>query len=247
MDIDHCNTDGRPQRRRITQPSVIFYPRPIEHTFHNGPSPDDSDFACASLDIDGGPTHPLLQALPPALVIPLEDTCELAPTLDLLFTEIDNVRCGNRAIADRLFEVVLIRLFRWMLDHPNDLGLTTGLICGLADERLARTLTALHDSPADQWTLHSMAERAGMSRSSFAAHFKRTIGTTPASYLTDWRITLAQTHLLAGTSITRTATDVGYATTPAFTRAFSTRIGSPPRAWLKSIGSVDASLPSTRT
>ena len=81
-----------------------------------------------------------------------------------------------------------------------------------------------------------------MSRSSFAAHFKRTVGRTPAAYLADWRVTLAQTHLLAGASITRTAADVGYATTPAFSRAFSTRIGCPPRTWLKTMeppGGVD--------
>ena len=246
MDTVHRNAGGTPQRLSVDQPSLIFYPHPLEHTFHSGPSPDDSDFACATLDIDGGPTHPLLDALPPAIVIPLDDAHELEPTLDLLFAEIDNVRCGNRAIADRLFEVVLIRFFRWLLDHPDDIALTTGLICGLADERLARALTAIHESPAEPWTLNAMAERAGMSRSAFAAHFKQTVGQTPASYLTDWRITLAQTHLLAGASITRTATDVGYATTPAFTRAFSTRMGCPPRAWLKSAGAdLEEPLPST--
>lgn len=249
MDIVHCDANGTQQRRRVDQPSVIFYPQSLDHTFHNGPSPADSDFACATLDIDGGPTHPLLDALPSAIVIPLDDADELKPTLDLLFAEIDNVRCGNRAIADRLFEVVLIRFFRWLLDHPDDIPLTTGLICGLADERLAGALTAIHESPAESWTLNAMAEQAGMSRSAFAAHFKQTVGQTPASYLTDWRITLAQTHLLAGSSITRTATDVGYATTPAFTRAFSTRIGCPPRAWLKKThaDNIEKPLPSTST
>lgn len=232
MEVRHQDTDGTQRRLRVDQPSLVFYPRSLEHAFHNAPS-DDSDFACAALDIDGGPTHPLLDALPPAIVVSLRDAREIEPALDLLFAEIDNVRCGNRAVADRLFEVVLIGLFRWILDHPDDLALATGLICGLADQRLASALTAIHESPAEPWTLTAMAEQAGMSRSSFAAHFKQVVGRTPAAYLADWRVTLAQSRLLAGASITRTATEVGYATTPAFTRAFSTRMGCPPRTWLR--------------
>lgn len=232
MDAAHRDAAGTPQRRRIDRPSVVFYPRPVDHEFHNAPV-DGSDFACATLDIDGAPTHPLLDALPPLVVVPLDVAAELEPALDLLFAEIDHVRCGNRALADRLFEVVLIHLFRWLLDHPDELGSPVGIIAGLADERLARALTAVHEAPGDAWTLETMARHAGMSRSAFAAHFKQVVGQTPAAYLARWRITLAQSQLRAGASVTRTAADLGYATAPAFSRAFAAHVGCSPRAWLK--------------
>uniref|UniRef100_UPI0034D6EDFC cupin domain-containing protein n=2 Tax=Pseudomonadota TaxID=1224 RepID=UPI0034D6EDFC len=66
--------------------------------------------------------------------------------------EAERVRCGQRLLADRLFEVLLLQLLRWMLDQ-RDAALPVGLLRGLADPRLARALTALHASPGAGWTL----------------------------------------------------------------------------------------------
>jgi hypothetical protein len=86
------------------------------------------------------------------------------------------LRCGQRILADRLFEVVLIQLFRWIIEHSDELRLPAGLVPGLSDERLAPTLIAIHESPGQPWTLTTMARTTGMSRSSFAATFKATVG-----------------------------------------------------------------------
>lgn len=231
MEVTHQAADGRLERRLIDRPSLLFYPRPLEHAFHNAPT-EESDFACATLDFDGGPTHPLVRTLPPVIVLPLDAVDTLAPALDVLFAEIDNVGCGRKVLADRLFEVILIQLFRWILDHPGELDLPAGLLIGLSDENLARALVAIHESPGLPWTLATMSREARMSRSSFAARFKELVGQPPAEYLTAWRITLAQDRLRAGVSVARTATELGYATPPAFTRAFTQKVGSSPRAWL---------------
>lgn len=231
MEVTHRGVGGRLEKRRIDKPSLLFYPRPLDHAFHNAPT-EDSDFACATLDFDGGPTHPLVRTLPPVIVLPLDAVDTLEPALDLLFAEIDNVRCGRKVLADRLFEVVLIQLFRWILDHADELALPTGLLTGLCDERLARVLVAVHESPGRPWTLATMAREARMSRSSFAARFKEMVGQPPAEYLTGWRITVAQDRLRAGASVARTAAELGYATPPAFSRAFTQRVGRSPRAWL---------------
>jgi AraC-like DNA-binding protein len=77
-----------------------------------------------------------------------------------------------------------------------------------------------------------MALEANMSRSSFAALFKARVGQTPAEYLARWRMIVAQDRLRAGASVARTASDLGYANAPAFSRAFTQRVGHSPRAWL---------------
>ncbi|UFS93756.1 AraC family transcriptional regulator [Nocardia huaxiensis] len=231
MEVTHQADCGRLETRHIDQPSLLFYPRPLDHAFHNAPTLD-SDFTCATLDFDGGPTHPLVRTLPPLIVLPLSAVPTLEPALDVLFAEMDNVRNGRKALADRLFEVVLIQLFRWILDHAEDLSLPAGLLPGLADENLARALVAIHESPAHPWTLATLAREAHMSRSTFAARFKTLVGQPPADYLTTWRITLAQDRLRAGASVARTATELGYATPPAFTRAFTQKVGCSPRTWL---------------
>lgn len=231
MDVTHQEAGGRLVTRSIDRPSLLLYPRPLEHAFHNAPT-EDSDFACATLDLDGGGTHPLARTLPAVVVVPLDAVGGLGPTLELLFGEIDHVGCGRRVVADRLFEVVLIQLFRWLLDHTDELALPAGLLTGLSDERLARTLVALHESPGRPWTLAAMAREARMSRSSFAAHFKQRVGQAPAEYLTAWRLTLAQERLRAGAGVAATATALGYANAPSFSRAFTQALGSSPRAWL---------------
>ncbi|MFE4632919.1 AraC family transcriptional regulator [Streptomyces sp. NPDC056773] len=231
MSVTHQGAGGHLERLQIDRPSLLFYPRPLEHAFHNAPT-EDSDFACATLDFDGGPTHPLVRTLPPVVVLPLDEVPTLGPALDLLFAEIDNVRCGSRVLADRMFEVVMIQLYRWMLGHPDELALPRGLLTGLSDERLARAFTAIHEAPGGPWTLAAMAREARMSRSSFAARFKELVGQPPADYLAEWRISVAKGLLRAGASVTHTAARLGYANPPAFSRAFTQRTGHSPRAWL---------------
>lgn len=182
----------------------------MAHTFHNPPR-DGSDFTCATLDFDGAEHNPLVVALPALVLVPLDQVDGLQPALDLLFAETDRVRCGSRLLADRLFEVVLIQLLRWLIDHPGASGVGSGLITGLADPRLARLLVALHAAPAEAWPLERMAVQAGMSRTAFAVTFKQATGATPAGYLADWRLTLAMSELRAGGLLKAVADAVGTA------------------------------------
>lgn len=231
MDLTFVTASGRTEHMRITRPSLIFFPRPINHAFLNAPTAE-SDFACATLDFDGGATHPLVRTLPDVVVLPLDEVTNLRPALELLFAEVDNVRCGNRLLADRMFEIVLIQLIRWMLDHAADLSLPRGLLPGLSDERLSRALVAVNEDPGAAWTLEKMAREANMSRSVFAARFKETVGQSPGDYLTEWRLTIAQARLRAGFSVGSVAAELGYASASAFSRVFTQRLGRSPRAWL---------------
>jgi AraC-like DNA-binding protein len=231
MALTHRARSGAPRRIWLREPSLLFYPRPLAHDFHNAPV-DGSDFVCAALDFDGGPSSPLLQALPPLVVLPLARVEGLEQSLALLFAETDEARCGARLLADRLFEVVLIQLMRWLLDHPDEAGVPAGLITGLSEPRLARALAALHEQPGQSWSLERMAQRAGMSRSAFAAGFKAAVGRTPADYLAHWRLTLAQAQLRQGRSIKAIADELGYANASALSRLFRQKIGESPRRWL---------------
>lgn len=240
MGVTHRDPGARPQHIQVDEPSLLFYPRPLDHAFHNAPT-EDSDFACATLDVGTGSEHPLMRALPPVIVLPLDTVPTLAPSLDLLFAEVDQARCGDRLLIDRLFEVVLIQLFRWLFDHVAELGMPRGLLAGLADPELAPVLTAMHEHPEYAWSIERLASEARMGRSAFAERFKRVVGETPANYLADWRILIAQDLLRRGNPVGHVASEVGYATTPAFSRAFAQRVGQSPREWAASkVAVVDA-------
>ena len=231
MVVKHRPKSGPPRRVVVDEPSLLFYPRPLAHDFHNAPT-EGSDFICASLAFDGGASHPLARALPAMVLLPLHRVEGLEQSLALLFAEADRVRCGHRLLADRLFDVVLLQLLRWLLDHPEEGGVPTGLLIGLADPQLASALVALHESPGKPWSLQAMAQVAGMSRSAFAARFKAVVGETPADHLAHWRLTIAQAELRNGRSIKAIAGELGYATPSALSRVFAQKLGMSPRQWV---------------
>lgn len=219
------------RRIEAKEPTLFFYPQALTHQFHNAPA-DGADFTCASVHFEGGANHPLVRALPPLIVLPLARVPGLATVLDLLFQEADQVRCGHRLIVDRLFEVVLLQLLRWLLDHGEEGGVAIGLVSGLADPHLARALTAMHASPQTPWSVETLADQASMSRSAFASRFKMVVGTSPADYLTEWRMTLAKKQLLQGRSVKLIALELGYANASALSRVFAQRTEMSPRQWL---------------
>lgn len=231
LQVSHPGLAGGLRSLRIEQPSLLFYPRPLTHRFLHAPD-EGSDFTCARLCVDAHPPNPLVQALPPVIVLPLARLPSLAMALELLFLETDQARCGQRLVVDRIFELVLIQLLRWLLDHPDEAGVQPGLVAGLSDPRLARALVAMHEQPGERWTLERMAGCAGMSRTAFATRFRELVGRTPADYLADWRIALAQCRLREGRSIKQLAETLGYANPSALSRAFSARVGASPREWL---------------
>ncbi|MCU1195004.1 AraC family transcriptional regulator [Stenotrophomonas maltophilia] len=231
MEVRHPDSDIALPRLKIDTPSLLLYPQPLHHVFFNAPL-DGPDFTCATLDFDGGARNPIVQSLPPVMVVPLAAIGELEDTLHLLFAEADRQRCGSRLLTNRLFEVALIQVLRWVVDHPDAAGVSHGLMRGLSDARLARTLVAMHQAPQDEWTLPRMAATAGMSRSAFAAVFKEVMQATPAAYLLDWRLSLACAQLRGGVAVKQVAVEVGFADAASLSKAFRKRLGASPRAWL---------------
>ncbi|MFZ2219636.1 MAG: AraC family transcriptional regulator, partial [Rhodoferax sp.] len=166
--------------------------------------------------------------LPPIVAVTTTRLPALTSTLDLLFAESAHALAGRQAAVNRLVEYLLIQLLR-ELGEQGEIG--SGLLAGLADARLARVLTALHEDPARSWTLAQLADVAALSRARFAAHFLAVMGQTAMDYLTDWRLTRAQKRLLQGQPVKTVAGAVGYTSAAAFVRVFSRRVGQSPAAW----------------
>ena len=237
--VSHPGAREVPQALHFEQPTLLLYPRPFTHHFHTPPD-EGADFTCARLDFEGGAEHPLARALPPLIALPLARVEGLGLALELLFAETDRPRCGHRLLVDRIFEVVVIQLLRWLLDHPQEAGVRPGFVTGMAHPGLARALIAMHDAPGEGWTLARLAACAGMSRTAFAVTFRDVVGQTPADYLSDWRVALAQTRLRAGQPVKAMAEELGYAHPSALSRAFGARVGMSPRQWLAQVSAGDA-------
>lgn len=219
-----------PTLRSVSAPTLLLYPRAMEHAFVNPPT-EGADFVCATLAFEGGDRHPVAASLPAALILPIDRVPGLGSTLELLFAEADRAACGSRVVLDRLFDVVLVQVLRALLADGDGGAERVGVMAGLAHPRLAPLLTALHRAPGEAWPLARMAAVAGLSRSAFADLFARVVGTTPSAYLAGWRIDLACGELATGRPVGIVADHLGFSGSAAFSRAFRGRMGCSPREW----------------
>ena len=214
---------------RLERPSLLFYPRPTPHRID---ADDDApaDLLCAMVELGSAAGNPLAQALPLVSVLDLCELPQLTHLLEMLFDEAGGNHCGRQAAIDRLCELVLIHLLRELMDRGSA---SAGLLAGLAEPRLARTLSAIHDAPGRPWSLTSLASLAGMSRARFASAFRDQIGCTPGHYLAHWRIQVACNLLRRGRPVGHIADEVGYGSAQALARAFRTHLGCSPLVWLR--------------
>lgn len=224
-------TGGRGGPLSITEPTLLFLPRPDSHRLIANDR-DGADVVCASVRFGGGGRNPITDSLPPLVLVRLADLPGAQALLELLYEEAFSEQGGRQAALDRLCELLLIRLLRHCLDQGLAQG---GTLAGLAEPRLAKALTALHEDPRRAWELSDMAGLAGMSRARFAARFHEVTGDTPADYLASWRIALAQGMLRAGRPLKLVAADVGYGSSSALTRAFVRKVGQPPAQWRRTV------------
>jgi AraC-like DNA-binding protein len=210
---------------QLDEPSLLFFPRGRVHRFAVNPE-RGADLVCATVELGGAEGNPIGQGLPELVVLPLASHPALAPICDLLLGEAFSERGGRQAALDRLFDYLLILIVRHVVESGR---VATGVLAGLADPRLAKALTAMHEAPKKSWTLDDLAGIAGMSRTRFAEHFRTRVGQTPIDYLTVWRMTVAGQLLARGKPVKSVALQVGYQSAAAFSRVFSRVTGQAPR------------------
>lgn len=214
---------------RLDEPTLLFYPRPMAHSFVTDKNAG-ADFVCANISFEGGAANPLADSLPAFLYIPLKKLPDSLSILTLIFAEAEAHNCGRQALLDRLFEVVVIQLLRQLMESGSA---HIGLLAGLAHPQLRCAIVAIHQAPEKDWTVETLAAESGMSRSVFSNQFRDLVGETPASYLQRWRIGLVQKWLKAGQSIKLIAEEAGYGSESALSRAFKSQCGVSPKERLK--------------
>ncbi|XYD09724.1 AraC family transcriptional regulator [Methylobacterium sp. NMS12] len=149
----------------------------------------------------------------------------LTTLLGLVNEETRADRPGRDVVLARLLEVVLIEALRATAGPAAP----SGLLRGLADDRLAAALRRMHDRPTESWTVAALAREAGLSRSTFFERFRRAVGVAPMEYLLAWRMALAKDLLSReAVGMAEVAERVGYSSASTFSVAFARHVGRPP-------------------
>ncbi len=170
------------------------------------------------------PDAALLVSLLPALVH-VRGAPRLATLVSLLGEEAGMSRAGRELVLFRLVEVLLIEALRSL---PGDEA-PPGLLRGLADERVAAAMRAMHGDLARPWTISQAATAAGMSRSAFFERFTRAVGMPPMEYLLAWRMAVAKDLLRRrDAALDAVAQSVGYGSASTFSTAFRRHVGQSP-------------------
>src|SRR5215470_1694782 len=190
---------------------------------------------CGYLACDRALAEPVLQSLPRLLKVSMHDDGTAAwvqSSIRYSVAESASSRPGSAVVLARLSEVLFAEAIRHYMDRlPSG---KSGWIAGLRDRYVGRALSLLHERPAHAWTVEELAKKVGLSRSALGERFNALIGAPPMQYLTRWRTSLAARQLRErNVSIIRVATEVGYESEAAFSRAFKREFGLPPAAWRK--------------
>lgn len=199
-------------------------------TLHYGGGGDVTRAMYGIVRFDHAAGQRLMAMLPDVLKI---DTWQgyagtwLQSTLQFISNEARQLRPGGETVITRLADVVVIEAIRnWINTAPEA---NTGWLQALRDAQIGQAIMAMHRTPAEGWTVETLAKTAGMSRSAFSARFTALVGQSAMQYLTVWRMQLARQKLLeTGLPLATIADSLGYTSEPAFSRAFKRVFGVSP-------------------
>ncbi|HEY9015175.1 MAG TPA: AraC family transcriptional regulator, partial [Gemmatimonadales bacterium] len=192
--------------------------------------PPSASFVCGFLGCDRLPFNPLLESLPRLLHMREMSSAWLDGFARQLTQESQSGRPGADGVLTRLAELMFIELLRrYLEDLPAG---QTGWLAGLRDELVGRVLGLIHGKPGHPWTLEELAREANSSRTSVAKRFADLVGQPPMQYLTQWRMQVAANLLTqGGAKIAAIASEAGYDSEAAFSRAFKKATGLAPGMW----------------
>ncbi|CAH1659538.1 AraC-type DNA-binding protein [Hyphomicrobiales bacterium] len=215
---------------------------PMDVPVRHGEQEGEADFESlgGTFRIEAVNAPLLLALLPRRIHIPPSGgrSVRLGRVIDLIVEECGGDEPGKEMILQRMLEVLLVEALRWHGVATDDDR--AGLLNGMRDPALARVLGAMHADVRADWTVASLAQIAGQSRSAFAARFGAVLGCGPIEYLARWRMALAKDALLRGAkTLDRIADEIGYESASAFSTAFRKRLGCPPGKFARISGDAD--------
>lgn len=215
-------SDNERQRTWVTHNAGLFAA--------DRPDPCDVvelDLLCGRFHYDTTAAAFLFDALPDAMhVTQKTKSSQLAFLTLLIRTEAEEQQTAALKVVTALTTVLFVIALRQHYETPS---IDQGMIALLSDKLLAPSLHAMFRSPADDWSVESLASVSNMSRSTFARRYSAVAGKGPAQVLLSVRCLLAL-KLLRTTklSIHQVANEVGYKSEAAFSKAFTRQMGITP-------------------
>lgn len=223
---------GGPASDLIDLPRFIDSPgvRRSEHVYMRDGDGPAATFLCGAYRFDGDLCSTLLDGLPEVVIMRATRGTAAGSVVDLVTLELADESPGKQTVLDRLLDVLLISVLRTHFGAaPTD---APSWYTALRDPAVRVALEAMHEDPAAQMTVESLAQLAHVSRATLAQRFADLVGVPPLTYLTSWRLQLAKERLRESDEPLRViAGEAGYGSAYAFGAAFKRQTGQAPGLW----------------
>jgi AraC-like DNA-binding protein len=196
---------------------------------HGGGGPV-THLVCGVFQFENGKDNPLISLLPRLIQIG-EERAQAAGWLDStlrqLIHEARYTRPGSQIMVTRLTDLIFVQAVRsWLASQPKDEG---GWLGALRDRQIGQALGIMHRDPGQNWSVQLLADQVSMSRSKFAAKFKRLVKESPLAYLSRLRLNIAAALLVdSDLTVGEISHRVGYEAETAFSSAFKKKYGKAP-------------------
>jgi AraC-like DNA-binding protein len=189
-----------------------------------------SRFVCGYMTCDPHLSRPILDGLPAVFKVNIRSDSSghwLETSILHLVEESVSGRVGSEAMLAKLSEALFVDTLRRYVDALPEQQ--KGWLAGARDPVVGKSLGLLHGRVAHPWTIADLADEVGISRSALVERFTRYLSEPPMTYLTRWRLQLAAQSLRkTSRGVAEIATDIGYESEAAFSRAFKREFGQPP-------------------
>jgi len=182
------------------------------------------------LDSAGGEL--LIDGLPPVIHVRGEST--KADAIQWLVSQLVEEHCENRPgshfAVTQFAQLIFLNILRAYL--ASVAAITSGRLRATSDPRIGPAIRLMHANPGRAWHLKELAKACAMSRTVFASYFKTVAGVAPLTYLTQWRMQLAERALReSNASLSEVSDMLGYSSESAFSVAFKRVMGKSPKRY----------------
>lgn len=189
-------------------------------------------YLCARVMLDLALAAEVLASLPPGRIAASTRVAAVRPIDEALLDAVDRLvgLLDEPAHAPVLAPLVLREITYRLLIGDEGAQLRQVIAGDGHARRIALSLAWLRAHYTEPLRVEAMAQRAGMSPSTFHQHFKRVTGMSPLQYQKHLRLHEARRLLLAERlDATEACFRVGYESASQFSREYARLFGAPPR------------------
>jgi AraC-like DNA-binding protein len=200
---------------------------PVEGRLEYGGGGASSHIICGGFAIEDPAMRPFLEDLPRVLHVESRDeTTGLAAPAAGILEALSAHPLGTPALANRLAELLLTHA----IGQYAALSPEASWLAAINEPSIAAAIKLIHQEPERPWVVGELAQRVGMSRSSFAERFRVVTGEGPMTYVRKCRLGRVARYLATTNwGLVYIARRSGYESDVSLSKAFKRQFGLSPR------------------